>query len=1003
MTDAQRDQTPEAQRARQDYFATMMRLALSATGVNVTESVETALRHTVEHYGADSAYVYRLHRDGSFRRSAFWFRQGTERQDKVAEVLPARAIARWRDLLDDGVSVHVPPGSELPHPTVGVAFLVPMNGEQGLTGVLGLENVSPAMIDNAEEQSTLGIVAELIQTIMLQLGASNEFDRQEKAVPDDELPDDGRTNQPDFLFELDSEGRFRRAVFADAAAHTRQPEQLLGALLEEVLPPEIVRETRQHMRDIDAHGQILGRVMEVKTSKRNLWYALSGYTAEASAPGGETGYLFLLRDITARIKDEAEMTRLGRIVEMMTNLVVIVDPEQRIVWANKAFENQTGHRLRDIRGLDLGDLLHGEASNRDTIEAVRAAMARGEGFEGENINYSKDGVPDWVTFNMQPLRSADGEITGFVFVETVITERRGLEVALRAERDFLAALTESSVSAIVACDARGGCVFANSEAKALLQPKGRRKFPRADTWPLESIEAQGNSDTGSPFRRVMRSGRPVRNMTVALNRKGLPRRVLSVNAMPLAGVASSARVVITLTDITAQYEEKERKREAAARALYDAEHDQLTGLPNRRHLTRVLQEMFQADPSMKTDLHVMLVDLDKFKSIKTVLGNEVGDDLVRAMADRLGTVASGRAFLARAEADCFILFAQVDGAAADEIAVNIKAATVQPFNLDNFNIFITASVGVTRRTARSETPDHLIRQAEMASFAAKSDGGNRHAHYSPEMERSISRRSAIVQALREALQSDQFELAFQPKYSLEDGYPLCGAEALLRWHSPTLGTIGPGEFIPIAETAGVISDIDFHVVGIFARQLGHWKRQGTAVSASINLSPVSFENPTLAPRLLALLADEGVTPSDVTVEITETSLVSTSQHALENIERFRRAGVSLSIDDFGTGYSSLSYLQRLLVSEVKIDRSFIHSLGSTPEAGKPEAIVRAILMLARSFGLRTVAEGVENMQQLEWLRQEGCHAIQGYIGGKATPPVVYEKSVLAQGSLFAKA
>jgi EAL domain-containing protein (putative c-di-GMP-specific phosphodiesterase class I) len=367
---------------------------------------------------------------------------------------------------------------------------------------------------------------------------------------------------------------------------------------------------------------------------------------------------------------------------------------------------------------------------------------------------------------------------------------------------------------------------------------------------------------------------------------------------------------------------------------------------------------------------------------------------------RLSRVAGPDALLTCIGGDCFVLFVRARLDEVTDLLSRLRSAIAEPYDLDQTNIFITASIGVTYHDNDADTAETLIQQAEMASHTAKTQGGNRYVFHTMDMEIRFSRRSDIVQALRQALQGDEFELAFQPKYALSEGFPHIGAEALLRWNSPLLGRIGPAEFIPVAEAAGVISEIDFHVMGIFARQLGAWQRVGILVPASMNLSPLSFENPTLAPHLLALLADQNVPCDIVTIEITETCLVSASRNAVENIARFQDAGIRLSVDDFGTGHSSLSYLQRLIVSEVKIDQSFIQKIGTKQGSGNSEVLVRTILKLAKSFGLSTVAEGVENMAQLNWLRQEGCDAIQGYLGGKATLPQRYEQTVLSRGRLF---
>ena len=988
--------------ARQDYLAIMMRLALSTTNANVRESVDTALRRSGEYYGADRVYAYRLNDDDTLHLTAEWTRKGVEPLDDSSSTLPANAIGRWRDALENGTSVNMPPGTRFPQIPKGVAFLVPMNGEDGLTGLLGIENLSPVMLDSKEEQRFLGIIAVLIQTTMRRLVDDAERDEglsESGSVHGDPGSSGSPSDTRDFAFEIDAEGRLQRIDSPVRSLSGKYAKGMLGALIEEVFPSPIARDIRRYLGDVDRKGPISNRTVEVKTPTHSLWYALSA-SVLPTEPGEAANYRLVLRDVTLQIDPADETVHLGQIVGMMTNLVEIVDPRQRIVWTNRAFEKHTGHVLEDIRGLDLSDLLMGEGSNRETSQELRQAISEGRGYEGENINYSKDGTPYWVTFNMRPLNDAAGHLTGFVFVETIITKRRQLESSLRAERDFLSALSETSVSAVVACDAAGKAVFANSEARKLLQRKPQRRFPRTSAWPLSPVGESADEQQAAPFRQVMKTGTKVRAMTLALTHPGEQRRILSVNAAPLTDGPTGARVIITLTDITTQYEAEEIKRLAAAQALHDAEHEQLTGLPNRRQLTRRLASAIKEDAKAKARLYVAVIDLDRFKSIKTFLGHDIGDDLLRAVGTRLGQVAGPKVMLACIGGDCFVAFVRGGHDEVEDLLSRLRTAIAEPYDLHQTNIFVTASIGVTCHENPDDTAETLIRQAEMASHNAKALGGNRHAFHNREMEIRFSRRGDIVQAMRQALQRDEFELAFQPKFALADGYPHIGAEALLRWNSSALGWIGPAEFIPVAEASGLISEIDFHVMRIFARQLGIWQRAGILVPASMNLSPLSFENPTLAPQLIALLADETVSCGDVTIEITETSLVSSSRNAIQNIDLFKQAGIRLSIDDFGTGYSSLSYLQRLIVSELKIDKSFVQKLGAAHGPGNSEVIVRTILTLARSLGVSTVAEGVETTEQLNWLRREGCDVIQGFLGGKAANPEIYQNTVLRRGTLF---
>jgi len=418
------------------------------------------------------------------------------------------------------------------------------------------------------------------------------------------------------------------------------------------------------------------------------------------------------------------------------------------------------------------------------------------------------------------------------------------------------------------------------------------------------------------------------------------------------------------------------------------DQDMLTGLPDGRGFGVVLA---QATPDQGAS--VLIVGIDNFRSIKTVLGRAVSDSLMRAMSDRLGEILGNHGTLARSDGDAFAVLVPGGAQAADRLARDFRQASLRPFELDQITVYATTSIGISRLSSAGEAPQVLVRQAEVASFAAKTAGGNRLARYTRTMDARMSRRGQVVQALRHALRTDQFTLAFQPKFRMA-GDPLsltlAGAEALLRWNTPTLGEVSPEEFIPIAEASGVITEIDSEVIAIFARQLGKWRRAGHLVPASINVSPRSFEDDTLARRMLDLLAHEGVAPRGVTVEITETSLISMSPAARSNLDQLRAAGIALSVDDFGTGYSSLGYLQDLIVSEIKIDKRFILPLPPQRAACGTEKIVRTILALAKTLDIRVVAEGVETPAQAAWLAREGCHLVQGYLGGRAVGPEAFE-------------
>ncbi|MGO4908477.1 EAL domain-containing protein [Pseudorhodobacter sp. W20_MBD10_FR17] len=708
------------------------------------------------------------------------------------------------------------------------------------------------------------------------------------------------------------------------------------------------------------------------------------------------------------------------ILSLMSDLVALTDNDGFITWVNSAFERRSGYALDEAIGRHISDITIGHASDRTTFADVSRAFAKREACSGETTYASKNGIMYRVSFDLKPMQNEMGVPTGFLFMHRDITNQRELESSLRSERYFLTRMIDTGVSAVAAFDSVGRCVFANSEARDILDSLTRAERLCAASWPLrritaEPLELDGEGSKADdefedepeelPFARVMRTGKPLHGMVIELLVPGTARRVFSVNAAPLRDSETAASVVMALTDITARFEAEAARRRTAIQAQFDARHDDLTGLPNGRYFNSALAKAV-------APLTVILIDIDNFRSIRSVLGRRTGDALLCAFGERLAQVLNARGFLARSEGNAFSV--RLDSAtpqAVEDLAQEFRNALQHAFILEEITVYATASMGISYHAAGSVgeagANNSLLRQAEIANFAAKTAGGNRLAYYNTAMDTRLSRRNVIVQALRRALQENQFELAFQPKFAMPSvlgahGVPLqlIGSEALLRWNAPDLGRVSPEEFIPIAEAAGVISDIDFHVMGIFARQLGRWRAAGLHAPASINLSPRSFEDCTLAPRLLELLDGEGVAAETVTVEITETSLISMSEAALANINQLRQAGVHLSIDDFGTGYSSFSYLQKLIVSEIKIDRSFIHLLTADDNGEDTEnyhgtrMIVRSILALARTLGIRAIAEGVENAEQLAWLQQEGCHSIQGFLGGRAVSADTFERTYL---------
>ncbi|MEA5097582.1 MAG: EAL domain-containing protein, partial [Burkholderiaceae bacterium] len=427
--------------------------------------------------------------------------------------------------------------------------------------------------------------------------------------------------------------------------------------------------------------------------------------------------------------------------------------------------------------------------------------------------------------------------------------------------------------------------------------------------------------------------------------------------------------VATTSDITQRKQDEERMH-------WLSHFDPLTGLPNRTLLEDRCRQAIRIAQSGGEPLALMFLDLDHFKNINETLGHRVGDMLLVELSNRLTFIAREQDTLSRMGGDDFVLVLPgINAAGAAHMAERVQAAIAHPFQIEEHELSISGSLGIAMYPIDGDDFDSLIKCADMAVYRAKQDGRNTFCFFTAEIQARTVRTLQLENALRRALERDQLMMYYQPQVSLAD-QRIVGAEALLRWQHPELGMVSPAEFIPIAENSGLILSIGEWAMRAATRQMNAWIDAGFGtMTMSVNLSAAQFRQPDLPQLVMQILEETGLPPEHFEIELTESVAMENPQAAIEVMDDLSRRGIRLSIDDFGTGYSSLAHLKRFQVYKLKIDRSFVIDVAENSE---DRAIVRAIINLASSLGLRTIAEGVETEQQLAFLQQSGCHEIQGY-------------------------
>lgn len=676
----------------------------------------------------------------------------------------------------------------------------------------------------------------------------------------------------------------------------------------------------------------------------------------------------LLHELAERQRVAATLMRLTTALTHAANAVAVTDRDGLIEWVNPAFTRLTGYDLSEVVG-HTPRLLKSGRHDQSFYASLWQTILAGQVWRGETVNRRKDGSLYHSEITISPVVGDAGDITAFIGIQQDISARKQAEEQLRLAAQVFA----NTVEGIVVTDAATVIQSVNqafTDITGYTPDEVRGRKPRLL-----------HSDRHSPafyalmWRIVQQTGWWQGEMwNRRKNGEVFPARV-TISAIR-AGNGEVSSYIGLIGDITQQKRDEQTIRHLAY-------HDPLTDLPNRTLFhERLAQALDEAERDGRS-LAVLFVDLDGFKRVNDTVGHALGDRLLKGIAAELVAAVDDTATVARWGGDEFtILLPRLAGPdVADQCAAAVSRRLSRTWVLGGHEFAITASVGVAVYPAHGLDSETLLKNADMAMYHAKDTNRGAYQQYQEDMGTRAVERLKLESNLRRALNRRELQVHYQPQVDLAGGQVLA-VEALTRWPHPVQGYIPPGLFIPVAEETGLISYLDEWVLRQASAQVRAWQQTGLPpVRLAVNLSARQFRQQSLVEIITALLAESGLDPQWLELEITEGTAMQDEEATIATLRALRDRGIGIALDDFGTGYSSLNYLRRLPITKLKIDRSFVRDVTTDHDNA---TIVTAVMVLARHLHLEVVAEGVETPAQLQWLQEQGCGLAQGYL---FSPPV----------------
>ncbi|MDB5364410.1 MAG: hypothetical protein JWM77_337, partial [Rhodospirillales bacterium] len=687
-------------------------------------------------------------------------------------------------------------------------------------------------------------------------------------------------------------------------------------------------------------------------------------------------------------------------------MVVVVESGENVL-LNLQAEKQLGYNRDELIGQKVKRIIPEGFAERLLADGTRSAseaLAQQIGTGIELTGRRKDGSEFPMELMLSPLGSADGILVTAAIRD--ISVRRNAEMHLAQMEGRYRGLLEAAPDAMVVVDESGEIVLLNLQVEKqfgysrdeLIGQKVKRIIPEGFA---ERLLADGTRTAAEALAQQIGTGIELigsRNdgsefpIELMLSPFKSTEGILVTAAIRDISVRKNAEKQLALKVDEIDHSNKELAM--ALQMAHAAEHDFLTGLPNRTHLHERISQAIDFARRHKKRVAVLFLDLDGFKYVNDSLGHMFGDKLLQSIARRLKDCVRGSDTVSRQGGDEFVVLLSEVRQAEDAAvtAQKILQAVAKAHTIDQHDLHVSASIGVSIYPDDGLDAEALIKNADTAMYQAKENGRQRYQFFKPAMKELAIERRFIEEALRRALERREFVLHYQPKIDIRSG-EVTGAEALIRWTHPTRGPMPPAQFIPVAEDCGLMVPIGAWVLREAAEQAQAWIDAGLPpTTMAVNVSAMEFRNENFLDGLLAILNETGLAPRYLELELTESVLMKHAESAASTLQTLRDIGVQVAIDDFGTGYSSLSYLRKFPIDALKIDQSFVHQLSTH---GHDAIIVTAVIGMARSLKLRVVAEGVETREELEFLRSHHCDEVQGYY---LSPPLLPDQFAALLGS-----